>query len=51
VTWWDLFLIQVAYYKLGPYDRVDLQNALGGAVPHDVVASLESQIDSIGKTY
>lgn len=43
--------IQVAYFKLGPHDRVDLANALGGAVPSDVVASLESQVDSIGKNY
>ncbi|CAG7720609.1 unnamed protein product [Allacma fusca] len=43
--------IQVAYFKLGPNDRVDLQNALGGAIPSDVVASLESQVDSIGKNY
>jgi len=43
--------IQVAYFKLGPNDRVDLQNALGGAVPSDVVASLESQVDSIGRNY
>jgi len=43
--------IQVAYFKLGPNDRVDLANALGGAVPADVVASLESQVDAIGKNY
>ncbi len=46
-----MILLKVAYFKLGPHERVDLGGALGGAIPHDVVASLESQVDSIGKGY